>query len=208
MRWSGDSARSAAEYDDDSTLRRRLGHWTSPPVPMLGSSSSALKKGCWEDTMRRLALATTMLFALGAAVQAADVVKLGNLTQLSGPIAPRRHRDQARHRPGARGARQQARRRAGALHRGRRQDQSGRGGQRRVQADRRSQGRLRHRARRLQYADPGVQDVRRCRHLRGRRTRRSSPVRRQGMHPNGFFVSFTNDDWPAAVGQVHDQQGL
>src|SRR3977135_3815342 len=38
--------------------------------------------------MRRIALATTMLFALSAAAQAADVIKLGNLTQLSGPIAP------------------------------------------------------------------------------------------------------------------------
>ena len=37
--------------------------------------------------MRRLALATTMLFALGAGAQAADVIKLGNLTQLSGPLA-------------------------------------------------------------------------------------------------------------------------
>lgn len=37
--------------------------------------------------MRRLALATTMLLALGAAGQAADVVKIGNLTQLSGPLA-------------------------------------------------------------------------------------------------------------------------
>jgi len=38
--------------------------------------------------MRRLALATTMLLALGAPTQAADQVKLGNLTQLSGPISP------------------------------------------------------------------------------------------------------------------------
>jgi branched-chain amino acid transport system substrate-binding protein len=37
--------------------------------------------------MRRLALATTMLLALGAAVQAADVIKIGNLTQLSGALA-------------------------------------------------------------------------------------------------------------------------
>jgi len=37
--------------------------------------------------MRRLALATTMLFALSAAAQAADVIKLGNLTQLSGALA-------------------------------------------------------------------------------------------------------------------------
>ena len=37
--------------------------------------------------MRRLALATTMLFALCAGSQAADVIKLGNLTQLSGPLA-------------------------------------------------------------------------------------------------------------------------
>jgi branched-chain amino acid transport system substrate-binding protein len=37
--------------------------------------------------MRRLALATTMLFALGAVAQAADVIKLGNLTQLSGALA-------------------------------------------------------------------------------------------------------------------------
>ena len=37
--------------------------------------------------MRRLALAATMLLGLGAAVQAADVVKIGNLTQLSGPLA-------------------------------------------------------------------------------------------------------------------------
>src|SRR5262245_38315254 len=38
--------------------------------------------------MRRLALATTMLLALGAGAQAADVIKLGNLTQLSGPLSP------------------------------------------------------------------------------------------------------------------------
>jgi branched-chain amino acid transport system substrate-binding protein len=37
--------------------------------------------------MRRLALTTTMLFALGAGAQAADVIKLGNLTQLSGALA-------------------------------------------------------------------------------------------------------------------------
>ena len=37
--------------------------------------------------MRRLALTTTVLFALGAAAQAADVIKLGNLTQLSGALA-------------------------------------------------------------------------------------------------------------------------
>jgi branched-chain amino acid transport system substrate-binding protein len=37
--------------------------------------------------MRRLALTTTMLFALGAGAQAAEVIKLGNLTQLSGALA-------------------------------------------------------------------------------------------------------------------------
>jgi branched-chain amino acid transport system substrate-binding protein len=37
--------------------------------------------------MRRLALTTTVLFALGATAQAADVIKLGNLTQLSGALA-------------------------------------------------------------------------------------------------------------------------
>ena len=37
--------------------------------------------------MLRLALATTMLLAVGATVEAADVVKIGNLTQLSGPFA-------------------------------------------------------------------------------------------------------------------------
>ena len=38
--------------------------------------------------MRKLALATTMLCALCAGAQAADIIKLGNLTQLSGPISP------------------------------------------------------------------------------------------------------------------------
>lgn len=38
--------------------------------------------------MRRLALATTMLFALAAGAQAADQIKLGIHTQLSGPIGP------------------------------------------------------------------------------------------------------------------------
>ena len=37
--------------------------------------------------MRRLALATAIVLALGAAAQAADVIKLGNLTQLSGALA-------------------------------------------------------------------------------------------------------------------------
>jgi len=37
--------------------------------------------------MRRFALTTTMLVALGAGAQAADVVKIGNLTQLSGALA-------------------------------------------------------------------------------------------------------------------------
>ena len=37
--------------------------------------------------MRRFALTTTVLFAIGASAQAADVVKIGNLTQLSGPLA-------------------------------------------------------------------------------------------------------------------------
>ena len=38
--------------------------------------------------MRRLALAAAVLFALAAGAQAADVIKLGNLTQLSGPLSP------------------------------------------------------------------------------------------------------------------------
>ena len=38
--------------------------------------------------MRRVALAGTMLLALCAPTKAADQVKLGNLTQLSGPISP------------------------------------------------------------------------------------------------------------------------
>src|SRR6267142_3038581 len=38
--------------------------------------------------MRRLALATTMLLALGAGAEAADRVKLGFITPLSGPISP------------------------------------------------------------------------------------------------------------------------
>lgn len=38
--------------------------------------------------MRRILLASTMLVALAAGAQAADVIKLGNLTQLSGPISP------------------------------------------------------------------------------------------------------------------------
>ena len=37
--------------------------------------------------MRLFALITTMLVALGAGAQAADVVKIGNLTQLSGALA-------------------------------------------------------------------------------------------------------------------------
>jgi branched-chain amino acid transport system substrate-binding protein len=37
--------------------------------------------------MRRFALTTTMLVALGTGTQAADVVKIGNLTQLSGALA-------------------------------------------------------------------------------------------------------------------------
>ena len=37
--------------------------------------------------MQRLALTTAILIALGAAAQAADVIKLGNLTQLSGALA-------------------------------------------------------------------------------------------------------------------------
>src|SRR5215831_8448878 len=39
-------------------------------------------------TMRRIALASTTLLALCTGTQAADQVKLGNLTQLSGPISP------------------------------------------------------------------------------------------------------------------------
>src|SRR6202171_6790632 len=39
-------------------------------------------------TMRRIALAGTMLLALGAGTQAADQVKLGLMTPLSGPISP------------------------------------------------------------------------------------------------------------------------
>src|SRR2546429_6592727 len=41
-----------------------------------------------EMTMRRIALASTTLLALCTGTQAADQVKLGNLTQLSGPISP------------------------------------------------------------------------------------------------------------------------
>ena len=38
--------------------------------------------------MRALVLAPTMLLALGATAQAADQVKLGFMTALSGPISP------------------------------------------------------------------------------------------------------------------------
>src|SRR5258707_8841416 len=41
-----------------------------------------------ETTMRRIALASTTLLALCTPTQAADQIKLGNLTQLSGPISP------------------------------------------------------------------------------------------------------------------------
>jgi len=38
--------------------------------------------------MRRLAVATIMLIAVSVGAHAADIIKLGNLTQLSGPISP------------------------------------------------------------------------------------------------------------------------
>ena len=119
-----------------------------------------------------------------------------------------RQRDQARHRPRARGARQQARRRAGTLLPGRREVQSRGSNQRRLQADRRHQGRFRDRARRLQHAHSGVQVVRRCQHHAGRRARGPAAVRRQGMPSERLLHLLHQRRLACRCRPVHDQQGL
>jgi len=73
--------------------------------------------------MRAIALASTMLLALGtAAAQAADQVKLGLMTPLSGPISPAGTETKRGVDLALEETRQQVGRPAGQVHGGRRQD--------------------------------------------------------------------------------------
>src|SRR5215472_11520727 len=119
----------------------------------------------------------------------------------------RRHRNQAWHRSRPRRARQQARRSAGQVHGSRRQDQSGRSGAGSLEAHRRRQGRLRHRARRLEYAHSGVQVIRRRRHLRGRRAGGTVAIRGQGMPPERLLRLVLERRLAGGRRQIHDRHG-
>src|SRR6266849_3931418 len=119
-----------------------------------------------ETTMRRIALASTTLLALCTGTQAADQVKLGNLTQLSGPISPAGTETKR----GIDLALEELGNKLGGLP--------------------------------VKYTvvDAGIFAVGAL----------AGPLQFAGKecHPNGFFVSFSNDDWPAAVGKYMTDKGV
>ena len=157
--------------------------------------------------MRRLVLATTMLLALGAVVQAADVVKIGNLTQLSGPLAApgnetKRGIDLALEELGNKvggvpvryypvddkGNPAEAINGASKLIDDLKVDfVTGLGASNTLIPVFKS------------FVDAGIFVVGAL----------AGPRQFAGKecHPNGFFVSFTNDDWPAAAGMYLTNQG-
>ena len=115
--------------------------------------------------MRRLALATTMLLALGAGAQAADQVKLGFITPFSGPIS----RAGSETKRGIDLALEELGNKLGGC-RSATPWSTTRPIRPRpckaLEADRRRQGRFCHRVQRLEYDDPDLEDVQRCRHFR------------------------------------------
>ena len=167
------------------------------------------KDKTWEDTpMRRIALATTMLFALGAAAQAADVVKIGNLTQLSGPdrAAPAPRPSAASISRSRSSATRSAACRCVTI----------------VVDDKTNPAEAVNGASKLideprSTSSPGSAPRTRSSPYSSRSStptsswsarspgRANLPAR--NVSQNGFFVSFTNDDWPAAVGKYMTKQG-
>ncbi|MFL6795939.1 MAG: ABC transporter substrate-binding protein [Xanthobacteraceae bacterium] len=155
----------------------------------------------------RLAVATTMLIALGTAAQAADVIKLGNLTQLSGALAA----------PGSETKRgidlalEELGNKLGGVP------------VRYYPVDDKSNP-----AEAINGASKLIDDIK-VDFVTGLGASNTLiPVFKSFVdanifvvgalagprqfagnecHPNGFFVSFTNDDWPAAAGQYMTNQG-
>jgi branched-chain amino acid transport system substrate-binding protein len=157
--------------------------------------------------MRRLTLTTAMLFALGTGAQAADVVKIGNLTQLSGALAA----------PGSETKRgidlalEELGNKAGGLP------------VRYYPVDDKSNP-----AEAINGASKLIDDLK-VDFVTGLGASNTlipvfklfadaniflvgalaGPRQYAGneCHPNGFFVSFTNDDWPTAAGQYMTNKG-
>src|SRR2546430_12085352 len=158
--------------------------------------------------MRRTALASTMLLALGASAQAADQVKLGFMSALSGPISPagteaKRGTDLALEELGNK---------LGGLP-----------VKYTVVDDKTNPSEAVQGASKLiddakvdfvtglsrsntmipvfkSFVDAGIFAVGAL----------AGPLQFAGKecHPNGFFVSFSNDDWPAAVGKYMTHKGV
>ena len=157
--------------------------------------------------MRRFALTTIILFGIGAGAQAADVVKIGNLTQLSGPLAA----------PGSETKRgidlalEELGNKVGGLP------------VRYFPVDDKSNP-----AEAVNGASKLIDDLK-VDFVTGLGASNTlipvfksfvdanifvvgalaGPRQFAGSecHPNGFFVSFTNDDWPAAAGQYMTNKG-
>ena len=158
--------------------------------------------------MRRIALASTMLLALCTGTQAADQVKLGNLTQLSGPISPAGTETKR----GIDLALEELGNKLGGLP-----------VKYTVVDDKTNPAEAVQGASKLiddakvdfvtglgasntlipvfkSFVDAGIFAVGAL----------AGPLQFAGKecHPNGFFVSFSNDDWPAAVGKYMTDKGV
>jgi branched-chain amino acid transport system substrate-binding protein len=158
--------------------------------------------------MRRLALATGVLLATCAAVPAADQVKLGNLTQLSGPISPAGTETKR----GIDLALEELGNKLGGLP-----------VKYTVVDDKTNPAEAVQGASKLiddakvdfvtglgasntlipvfkSFVNAGIFTVGAL----------AGPLQFAGKecHPNGFFVSFTNDDWPAAAGKYMSDKGI
>ena len=158
--------------------------------------------------MRRIALASTTLLALCTGAQAADQVKLGNLTQLSGPISPAGTETKR----GIDLALEELGNKLGGLP-----------VKYTVVDDKTNPAEAVQGASKLiddakvdfvtglgasntlipvfkSFVDAGIFAVGAL----------AGPLQFAGKecHPNGFFVSFSNDDWPAAVGKYMTDKGV
>jgi branched-chain amino acid transport system substrate-binding protein len=158
--------------------------------------------------MRRLAFATGMLLAACAAAPAADQVKLGNLTQLSGPISPAGTETKR----GIDLALEELGNKLGGLP-----------VKYTVVDDKTNPAEAVQGASKLiddakvdfvtglgasntlipvfkSFVNAGIFAVGAL----------AGPLQFAGKecHPNGFFVSFTNDDWPAAAGKYMSDKGI
>src|SRR5262245_51996478 len=161
-----------------------------------------------ETTMRRIALASTTLLALCMGAQAADQVKLGNLTQLSGPISPAGTETKR----GIDLALEELGNKLGGLP-----------VKYTVVDDKTNPAEAVQGASKLiddakvdfvtglgasntlipvfkSFVNAGIFTVGAL----------AGPLQFAGKecHPNGFFVSFTNDDWPAAAGKYMSDKGI